>query len=224
MRSPGWLTNRPFAHRGLHSGSAVPENSLLAFKRAVGRGYGIELDVQHLADGEVAVFHDDELERMTGRSGFISEETCESVSKLELLGTGERIPLLRQVLESVGARVPILVELKTHRPPGEFESEVARIMRAYGGEFAVQSFNHSTVEWFKLSCPEFIRGLNCDDIKTVHPTRIAECQPDYIACELAGLPESKHELPIVVWTVQTDGERRSSSAVSDNFIFEDFLP
>ena len=224
MRSPEWLKNKPFAHRGLHSGNSVPENSISAFNLAVERGYGIELDVQHLSDGGIAVFHDDDLERMTGRCGPISEETSNSVSNLELLGTENRIPLLQQVLKLVDSKVPILVELKTHRPPGGFESEVAQLMRTYIGEFAVQSFNHSTVEWFKLNCPEFIRGLNCDDIKTVHPTRIAECRPDYIACELAGLPESKHELPIVVWTVQTDGERRSSSAVSDNFIFEDFLP
>ena len=224
MRSPEWLTNKPFAHRGLHSGGAVPENSLLAFNRAAERGYGIELDVQHLADGAIAVFHDDNLERMTGRCGLISEETSESVSKLELLGTDERIPLLQHVLESVGTRVPILVELKTQRPPHEFELEVAGIMRGYGGEFAVQSFNHSSVEWFKSNCPEFTRGLNCKNFSTVHPTRIAECQPHYIACDLAGLPESKYELPVVVWTVRTDGERRSSSAVSDNFIFEDFLP
>ena len=51
MRSPEWLMKKPFAHRGLHSGKTVPENSLLAVNRAVERGYGIELDVQYLADG-----------------------------------------------------------------------------------------------------------------------------------------------------------------------------
>lgn len=224
MRLPEWLTNKPFAHRGLHSGNSVPENGISAFKLAVERGYGIELDVQHLSDGGIAVFHDDDLERMTGRSGPISDETSNSISKLDLLGTEDRIPLLKHVLKLVDSKVPILVELKTRRPPGGFESEVARIMRTYGGEFAVQSFNHSTVEWFKLNCPEFIRGLNCDDIKTVHPTRIAECRPDYIACGLAGLPESKHELPVVVWTVRSKSEQVATAAVSDNYIFEDFLP
>ena len=224
MRSPEWLTRGPFAHRGLHSGKVVPENSLLAFNRAVERGYGIELDVQYLADGGVAVFHDDELERMTGRQRLIAEETSESISNLALLGTEERIPLLQQVLKSVDKKVPILVELKTRRPPGEFESEVARVMQAYCGEFAVQSFNHSSVAWFKSNCPEFTRGLICEGFNSVHPNLTVECQPDYIACGLNGLPESKRELPVVVWTVQTEDERRSASPVSDNFIFENFLP
>ncbi len=224
MRSPEWLMKKPFAHRGLHSGKTVPENSLLAFNRAVERGYGIELDVQYLADGGVAVFHDDELGRMAGRPGLISEETSKSISKLALLGTEERIPLLRQALKSVDSKVPILVELKTRRPPGEFESEVARIMQAYGGEFAVQSFNHATVEWFESNCPKFTRGLICENINSVNPNLTVECQPDYIACGLNGLPECKYSLPVVVWTVQTEEEKDSASAVSDNFIFEDFLP
>ena len=224
MRSPDWLTKRPFAHRGLHSKPTVPENSLLAFNRAAESGYGIEFDVQHLADGGIAVFHDDDLERMTGRRGLISEETCKSVSKLALLGTEERIPLLQQVLKSVDAKVPILVELKTQRPPGEFESEVARILRTYGGEFAVQSFNHAAVEWFKSNCPEFARGLICKNFSSVIPTRIDECRPDYIACGLNGLPESKQALPVAVWTVRSASEQLLASAVADNIIFEDFLP
>ncbi len=224
MRSPEWLMKKPFAHRGLHSGKTVPENSLLAVNRAVERGYGIELDVQYLADGGVAVFHDDELGRMTGRPGLISEETSDSISNLALHGTEERIPLLQQVLESVDSKVPILVELKTRRPPGEFESEVARVMQAYCGEFAVQSFNHATVEWFESTCPEFTRGLICENINSVNPNLTVECQPDYIACGLNGLPECKYSLPVVVWTVQTEEEKDSASAVSDNFIFEDFLP
>lgn len=224
MRSPDWLTKRPFAHRGLHSKPTVPENSLLAFNRAAESGYGIEFDVQHLADGGIAVFHDDDLERMTGRRGLISEETCKSVSKLALLGTEERIPLLQQVLKSVDAKAPILVELKTQRPPGEFESEVARILRTYGGEFAVQSFNHAAVEWFKSNCPEFTRGLICEHFNLVDPTRIDECRPDYIACGLNGLPESKQALPVAVWTVRSASEQLLASAVADNIIFEDFLP
>ena len=224
MRSLEWFTRRPFAHRGLHAGEIAPENSLSAFDRAVDKGYGIELDVQHLADGEVAVFHDDELERMTGRRGLISEETSESISMLALLGTEERIPLLQQVLKSVDAKVPILVELKTRRTPGEFESEVARIMQDYAGEFAVQSFNSATVEWFNSNRPEFTRGLICERFNFVDPTRIDECRPDYIACGLNGLPESRQALPVAVWTVRSASEQLLASAVADNIIFEDFLP
>ena len=60
------LCGRTYAHRGLHSlRNQVPENSLQAFTYAASRGYGIELDVRLSADGQVVVFHDDNLSRMT---------------------------------------------------------------------------------------------------------------------------------------------------------------
>ena len=46
-----------YAHRGLH-GHGVPENSMAAFQAALDQGYGIELDVHLLKDGNLAVMHD----------------------------------------------------------------------------------------------------------------------------------------------------------------------
>ena len=58
---------RNIAHRGLFSkDQTIPENSIAAFNRACENGYGIELDVQLSADGQVVVFHDDTLNRMCG--------------------------------------------------------------------------------------------------------------------------------------------------------------
>jgi Glycerophosphoryl diester phosphodiesterase len=53
----------PFAHRGLH-GKEITENSRAAFQEAICKGFGIELDVQGLADSTPVVFHDDFLERL----------------------------------------------------------------------------------------------------------------------------------------------------------------
>ena len=76
MRAPPrWLFDRPLAHRGLHDGAekgGQPENSLAAFQAAVAAGYGIELDVQTSADGRAMVFHDPQLDRMTGRAGLLA--------------------------------------------------------------------------------------------------------------------------------------------------------
>ena len=65
-----------YAHRGLH-GDGVPENSLEAFELACQAGFGIELDVQLSSDGEVVVFHDYTLNRMTG----VDKKLCERSSR-----------------------------------------------------------------------------------------------------------------------------------------------
>ena len=62
----GWS----YAHRGLH-GDGVPENSMAAFKAALDAGYGIELDIHLLKDGNLAVMHDSLLNRTTGQPGRI---------------------------------------------------------------------------------------------------------------------------------------------------------
>jgi len=54
-----------YAHRGLH-GEGRPENSMAAFRAALENGYGIELDIHLLADGNLAVIHDSLLKRTTG--------------------------------------------------------------------------------------------------------------------------------------------------------------
>ena len=61
-----------YAHRGLH-GNGCPENSMAAFRKALDHGYGIELDVHMLADGNLAVIHDSLLKRTTGMEGRIED-------------------------------------------------------------------------------------------------------------------------------------------------------
>ena len=68
-----WVKVVPFAHRGLHGPDTGPENSLAAFDAAISAGYGIECDLRLLADGEVVVFHDADLTRLTGRGGRIED-------------------------------------------------------------------------------------------------------------------------------------------------------
>ena len=69
-----FLTNTLFAHRGFWD-KECPENSIGAFKQAIEKGYGIELDVSPIADGTPVVFHDSKLSRMTGKDGYIQNLT-----------------------------------------------------------------------------------------------------------------------------------------------------
>ena len=68
-----------YAHRGYHDKPVVPENSLPAFRRAIERGFGAELDVHLLKDGTLAVFHDSDLKRCANVEGEIEDLTLEEL-------------------------------------------------------------------------------------------------------------------------------------------------
>lgn len=115
---PGWdkLLDWRYAHRGLHDNNGgVPENSLAAFRLAAENGFGAELDVHLTADGQLAVIHDSDLQRVCGQEGKVEELTYEALSQYRLLGTEERIPLLSEVLSLFAGVAPLIVELKPIR-------------------------------------------------------------------------------------------------------------
>ncbi|GAU77598.1 glycerophosphodiester phosphodiesterase family protein [Fusibacter sp. 3D3] len=94
------MSTKVLAHRGFRS--LYPENTLLAFQKALEIGaHGLELDIHYSKDGEIVVFHDFELERMTGQSGSIYDFTYRALSTMTLYQNNlkERIPSLKEVLE-----------------------------------------------------------------------------------------------------------------------------
>ena len=78
-RKVAWIVGTTFAHRGLH-GSGVPENSPAGFAAAIARGLGIECDIQRSGDGQAMVFHDWELDRLTGESGPVAGRPASALS------------------------------------------------------------------------------------------------------------------------------------------------
>lgn len=150
----GWY----YAHRGLHDGNhAVPENSMEAFRRAVEGGYGIELDVQLTKDGRLIVHHDASTKRVCGVDKNIRQCTYEELCAVPL-PDGSRIPLLSEVLELVGGRVPLIVEIKYHGGAKDNAAAAYEHFKAYQGPFCVESFDPRAVRWFKDHAPQILRG------------------------------------------------------------------
>ena len=157
MKAPFY--GRNFAHRGLHSeDKSVPENSLAAFCLAVEAGYGMELDVQLSKDGRVVVFHDDTLDRVCGVNARVDELDYSELAKLRLCGSEERIPLFSEVLDLVGGREPIIVELKRGKRNKELCRKTLDMLKAYGGETCIESFDPFIVTWFAHHAPKKLRG------------------------------------------------------------------
>ena len=147
----------PYAHRGLFD-ERIPENSLSAFSAAVGQGFGIELDVQLSADGEVMVFHDESLLRMTGCDASLYAKTREELSALRLGGTEEKIPTLKEVLACVDGKVPLLVEIKSDHAVFDVCRKTAELLDGYKGAYMIESFHPLAVDWFRKNRPAVVRG------------------------------------------------------------------
>ncbi|MGN1073401.1 MAG: glycerophosphodiester phosphodiesterase family protein [Eubacteriales bacterium] len=153
------LRGRAYAHRGLHSlRNGVPENSLEAFDVAARHGYGIELDVRLSSDGEAVVFHDDSLARLCRVERRVCELTAEQLKKLRISGTSQFIPTLREALDTVGGRVPLMIELKTGRDGRRLCERVRELLADYPGDYCVVSFDPKALSWFKRHAPGVVRG------------------------------------------------------------------
>lgn len=148
----GWL----YAHRGLHDGNkAVPENSMEAFRLAMDKGYGIELDVQLTRDGKLVVHHDGSLKRVCGVDKLIREA---DFAELPLLPGGSRIPLFEEVLQMVDGRAPIIVEVKHYGGAARVAKAAHEALKGYKGAYCVESFDPTAVHYFRKNAPEIVRG------------------------------------------------------------------
>jgi glycerophosphoryl diester phosphodiesterase len=233
-----WLLNKPIAHRGLHDENA-PENTLAAFKKAIDAGYPIELDLRIIDDGTVVVFHDEKLSRLTGNDGYVTNLVKEKLKDYKILKSDQYIPTFEETLELVNGQVPLLIEIKNSNKVGVLERKILEILKGYDGEYAVQSFNPYTVEYFNKYAPQILRGqlssfftedktLNFFKkfvLKRMLLNRIS--RPHFIAYESKCLPNvfvTKTKLPVLAWTVRSQQEYEDVKLYCDNIIFENFIP
>ncbi len=159
MKDMTWIKESFIAHRGFHSiDKAVPENTMLAFKLAIEKGYAIEMDINVCQDGTVVVFHDPNLLRLCGVDKHLSDVQYDEIKNLKILNSTETIPTLKQVLEYVNGRVPLLIELKPLGNNDLLCEQFMEVMKDYRGVYAMHSFHPKTVYWFKKHHPKIIRG------------------------------------------------------------------
>ena len=147
-----------YAHRGLHS-AGVPENSMAAFRAAKDAGYGIELDIHLMCDGNLAVIHDSSLKRTAGADVIVEEQTAEKLENYRLEGTQEKIPLLSHVLDLFQGEAPLIVELKAWKGNhAQLCKAACELMENYNGPYCMESFDPRCVAWLRKNRSDVIRG------------------------------------------------------------------
>ncbi|MBS1664776.1 MAG: glycerophosphodiester phosphodiesterase [Bacteroidetes bacterium] len=239
-----FLLSRPIAHRGLHS-PTVPENSLAAFKAAMDNQYAIELDVQVIADHEVVVFHDDNIQRMCGTSKpvdtLVRQDLGFCVLKSGAQNRQETIPLLTEVFRLIDGRVPILIEIKRQPQVKQANSYILNELKKYQGAFAIQSFDPMILGWFAKHAPHIIRGQLSSNFKSEPLNPITKyllrnfklnfvSKPAFIAYDVKDLPRADLERrrkkgePVIGWTVDSQTVYEKVKSYCDNIIFEGFQP
>lgn len=105
-------TSKPlvFGHRGAKG--HIAENTLSSIQKAIELGVdGIEVDVFRCGSGELVVFHDRSVEKLTNGIGFIEQMSLNSIKKLNVLDQG-KIPTLNEVLDLIDGQVILNIELK----------------------------------------------------------------------------------------------------------------
>lgn len=151
--------NRVYAHRGMFDNDKVPENSMPAFRAAVKKGHGIEFDIHLTKDGEIVVVHDSDLTRLCGVPKIVEELTLKELRELTLLGTKETIPTLHEVLDLVGDKVPLIVELKGETTDVSLARAAMPVLENSGCTYCVESFDPFLVAEYRRLAPHVMRGV-----------------------------------------------------------------
>lgn len=202
-----WLI---MAHRGdVRSGI---ENTMEAFEGAIRAGADyIELDVLQTGDGKLAVIHDQNLKRLSGKNVNVYDLTLEELQQITLKqgGFSGKIPSLDEVLDKLPKRIKLNIELKTHGYEHNYVDTFVETLRRHHVEnnrIIVQSLEYDLVGQVKKLVPELKVGyiifatfadlgrFNADfyvvEESFVNARRIA-------SAKLAGKP-------IFVWTINTE--------------------
>ncbi len=233
-----------YAHRGLHNNeSKAPENSLAAFKKAVEAGYGIEMDVQLTKDKVPVVFHDFTLKRICGKEGKVCDYPFQELKEFKLCGSEERIPAFEQVLNLVGGKVPLIVELKVEWADISVCPLADEMLRNYKGLYCIESFNPLALFWYRRHHSDVVRGqlsdgfLKSGEFKGILYVFLQNLmlnwitKPDFIAYNhryadvcARKICRSLYKNMAVAWTIKSQQELEKARNKFDIFIFDSFIP
>ncbi len=249
-RTLTWLTARPIAHRGLHDGVRIIENTPSAVAAAIAGNYGVEVDLQISADGEAMVYHDDDLGRLTNGAGPLRGFAAAALKQVAFRATTDRMMTLGELLDLVAGRTAVVLELKSR-----FDSDLRladRVAAVLGGRdpgaIGAMSFDPALIVALRRRAPQILRGIvserhfrpqqwatEAGPMSTARRYELALLlhgvisRPDFVAYKVDDLAAfaprvARHMfgLPLLAWTVRSDRDRAMAARFADQIIFEGF--
>ncbi len=148
------------AHRGVHNNKkGIPENSMLAFKKAIDKNYAIEFDIEITKDDILVIHHDDNLLRMTGVNKSVEDLTYSEIKELRLLDTKEIIPTFKELLNLVDGKVFLDIEVKSTKRVSKVVELILKELENYKGKLSLKSFDPKIVNKLKKETNKYKIGL-----------------------------------------------------------------
>lgn len=231
-----------------HRGCAAeqPENTVAAVESAAAVADAVEVDVRRCGTGELVVFHDETLDRLTDASGRVDGTDCGTVRGLEVADTGETVPSLAAVFEATPPGVGLILDLKTE---GLVE-DVLELANEHGREPLLSSFLTSVLADVRAADPTVSTALivresrrnrvfrpvipgapgwlyapeNVDRlVRTAADLGCDALHPRYELCLRTRLVERAHAAGLAVepWTITTPREYDALSAVGVDAVISD---
>ena len=157
LKGPQQAQAQVIAHRG--DSAHAPENTVLAFRRAVQSGAGwLEMDVQRTQDGRLVVMHDETVDRTTDGSGRVADLTFNQIQSLHI-GDSERVPAFEEAIRlAKESGVGIFPEAKNPELYPGIEAEMVAALRQEGylQQAILQSFEHERLAGVSGANPDLI--------------------------------------------------------------------
>ena len=219
------------AHRGgpQFAQSPLPENSLAAIARALELGvYAVEIDIFQI-EGELFVTHDRRLGRVVSGEGIITEQSL-SYLRQQRLDNGEPIPTLQQVLELVGDKALLNIEIKGADSVPSLKRVLDEYISTHQGtyeQYIISSFDHQQLFQSMQQLPQVKRAVLIEGIPLDYA---ACCAPlnayafnthlSFLTPELI-LDAQQRGLKNWVYTVNHEDDWRSMMALGVDAVFTD---
>ncbi len=213
-------------HRGAMG--HVTENTIASVAKALELGVDmIEIDVFKIKSGEIIVFHDDTVERLTDKTGKIEDNSLTSLKELTLKGN-HKIPLLKEVLELVNAQVPINIELKGENTAEKVNTIINYYLKEESwklNQFLISSFNwDELIKMRRLNDAIDIALLTEEDpvdaIPMATQLKAKAINPNFMKLTSKNANKvSEAGFKIYTWTINTQEELKQIADIGVDGIF-----
>jgi len=207
------------------------ENTMASVEKALELAVDmIEIDVFKIKSGEIIVFHDDTVERLTDGVGKIEDYTLENLKKLTLAGN-HKIPLLTDVLNLIDGKVPVNIELKGKNTAAAVNSIINYFIDKKKwklSNFLISSFNWDELVKARTLNSEISIAVLTEEnpveaISIATTLKAKAINPNYELLTFKNATKIKEAgFKIYTWTVNTSEEFKQMEAIGVDGIFTNY--